>query len=231
MSVRKTIKDASILYIEDDAITRKQLSKYFKTQCRVLYTAVDGQKGFEQYQKHDPDIVITDIEMPELNGLEMARKIRKKSLSTQIIIITAYKKDEYLLHAVNLQLTQYLLKPLSIEKITDALKLSSNYLNCKKANTKKIIIDNGFYDTYTKELICNDQIINLSKNERALLELLIEKHPEPTSYESIDAIIYNYCGSKNAIKLLISSLRNKIKKESIVNVSGFGYKLNLKDDY
>jgi DNA-binding response OmpR family regulator len=230
MPAKKIIKDASILYIEDDAVTRKQLSKYFKSECRVLYTAVDGQEGFELYQKYDPDIVITDIEMPMLSGLDMAKKIRAKSLSTQIIIITAYKKDEYLLQAVNLQLTQYLLKPLSLEKITDALKLSSNYLNCKKANTKKIILDCGFYDTYTKELVCNEQIINLSKYERALLELLIEKHPAPTSYESIDARVYDCAGSKNAIKLLINSLRNKTKKESIVNISGFGYKLNLKDD-
>ena len=230
MSVKKIIKDASILYIEDDAITRKQLSKYFKSECRVLYTAGDGQEGFELYQKYDPDIVITDIEMPKLNGLEMAKRIRKKSLSTQIIIITAYQKDEYLLQAVNLQLTQYLLKPLSIEKITDALKLSSNYLNCKNANTKKIIINNGYYDTYTREMIVNDQIVNLSKHERLLIELLIEKHPAPASYESINANIYDYCGSKNATKLLIGSLRKKIKKESIVNVSGFGYKLSPKGD-
>ncbi|MBL4680597.1 MAG: response regulator [Pseudomonadales bacterium] len=230
MPAKKIIKEASILYIEDDAITRKQLSKYFKSECRVLHTAVDGEEGFELYQKYAPDIVITDIEMPKLNGLEMAKKIRKQSLSTQIIIITAYTKDEYLLQAVNLQLTQYLLKPLSIEKITDALKLSSNYLNCKIANTKKVITNNGYYDTYTKELVCNGQIVNLSKHERALIELLLEKHPAPASYESINARIYDYGGSKNAMKLLISALRNKIKKEFIVNVSGFGYKLNLKDD-
>ena len=230
MSTRLEIKDSKILYIEDDAITRKQLSQFLKQQCKVLYVAVDGQEGFELYQKYDPDIVITDIEMPKLNGLEMAKKIRKKSLSTQIIIITAYKKDEYLLQAVNLQLTQYLLKPLSIEKITGALKLSSNYLNCKNANTKKIIINNGYYDTYTREMIVNDQIVNLSKHERALIELLIEKHPAPASYESINANVYDYCGSQNAMKLLVGSLRNKIKKDSIFNVSGFGYKLNSEDD-
>jgi len=182
MTGRNHISKASILYIEDDYITKKELSKYLKTKCDVLYTATNGRKGFELYQKYDPDIVITDIEMPELNGLEMAKKIRKKSLSTQIIIITAYKKDEYLLQAVNLQLTQYLLKPLSMEKINDALKLASNYLNCKRANTKTIIIDDGFYDTYTKELVCNGKIVNLSKRERALLELMIGKYPAPISY-------------------------------------------------
>ncbi len=231
MSLQKQLKDASILYIEDDAITRKQLAKFLKSKCKVLYTAVDGKKGFDSYKKHAPDIVITDIEMPELNGLALARKIRAISLSTQIIIITAYKKDEYLLQAVNLQLTQYLLKPLNIEKITDALKLSSNYLNCNNANTKKIIINNGYYDIYTKEMIVNEQIVNLSKHERSLIELLIQKHPAPASYESINAHVYDYCGSQNAMKLLAGSLRNKISKDSIVNISGFGYKLNIKDEH
>ncbi len=230
MSVSKKIKDASILYIEDDSITRKELSKFFKSKCRVLYTAADGQEGFEQYKKYEPDIVITDIEMPNLNGLELAKKIRKKSLSTQIIIITAHKKSQYLLDAVNLQLTQYLLKPLSLEKITDALKLSSNYLDLKKVNTKTNLSGDRYYDSYTKELFCKNEIINLSKYERALIELLIEKHPAPASYESIDAKIYGYSASKNAIKLLVSSLRNKIEKQSIINVSGFGYKLNIMDD-
>jgi len=229
MPVRRKIKDASILYIEDDAITRQQLSKFFRSVCRVLYTAEDGLNGYELFQKHDPDIVITDIEMPKLNGLEMAKRIREKSLSTQIIIISAYKKDPYLLQAVNLQLTQYLLKPLSIDKITDALNLASNYLNCKKAKTKQILIDNGYYDTYTKELICDDQLVSLSKHERALIELLIEKNPAAASYESIEANIYDYTGSKNAIKLLVSALRKKTKKDCIVNVSGFGYKLNIKE--
>ncbi len=82
----------------------------------MLYTAIDGQEGLELYKKFEPEIVITDIEMPKLNGLEMAKKIRKHSLSTQIIIITAYKKPEYLLDAVNLQLVQYLIKPISLEK-------------------------------------------------------------------------------------------------------------------
>lgn len=230
MPPQQKIKNVVILYIEDDAVTRKQLSKFLKSQCKALYVAKDGLEGLQLYKKIMPDIVITDIEMPGLNGLDLARKIRKRSLSTQIIIITAYKKDEYLLQAVNLQLTQYLLKPLSIDKITDALKLSSNYLNCKNANTKKVIINNGYYDAYTREMIVNDQIVNLSKHERALIELLIEKHPAPASYESINANIYDYCGSKNATKLLIGSLRKKIRKESIINVSGFGYKLSSKDD-
>ncbi|VAW48224.1 hypothetical protein MNBD_GAMMA02-1605, partial [hydrothermal vent metagenome] len=92
MVFKRKLKDSSILYIEDDAITRKQLSKYFKSECRVLYTAVDGQEGFEHYQKYDPDIVITDIEMPKLNGLEMAKKSGKNRYPLKLSLLPPTKK-------------------------------------------------------------------------------------------------------------------------------------------
>ena len=230
MSTQLEIEDSSILYIEDDDITREQLSQFLKSQCKVLYTATDGQEGLALYKQFEPDIVITDIEMPVLNGLEMAKEIRKTSLSTQIIIITAYTKPEYLMEAVNLQLIQYLVKPISLKKITQALKLASSTLHKEKFKAKIIISEEIYYDTCTKQLMSKNKLVNLSKYERALIELLIAKYPASVSYETIDERIYEYRGNKNATKLLVRSLRGKIKKQSIINVPGYGYKLNLMDD-
>lgn len=227
MIAQQRILNSEILYVEDDTITREQLTAFLKPKCKTLYIAKDGDEGLQLYKRFNPDIVITDIEMPKLSGLELARSIRKVSLSTQIIIITAYKKPQYLLEAVNLQLIQYLVKPISLEKITDVLMFTSNYLDGVEVDTRMYLEENIFYDTYTKELVKNDEIISLSKYERNLIEILIEKTPAPLSYESINANIYSYGSSKNAIKLLVSALRNKIGRQSIVNVSGFGYKLNL----
>lgn len=231
MSPLKKIKNSNILYIEDDDITRIQFKKYLESQCKTLYTASDGSEGFNLYQEYRPDIVITDIEMPLLNGLEMARKIREISLSTQIIIISAHIKPEYLLEAVNLQLVQYLIKPISLKKITEVLSLSAQYINTNNVNARKFLSEDIYYDSYTKELFSSNEIINLSKYERALLEIMIERYPAPVSYELIDAQIYDYGASKNAIKLLVSSLREKVKKESVSNVPGFGYKINLTDGF
>lgn len=230
MSARHETRDLVILYVEDDEITRQQLSQFLQSQCKELYVATDGQQGYELYKQFNPDIVITDIEIPKLNGLELARKIRRDSLSTQIIIITAYKKTEYLLEAVNLQLVQYLVKPISLEKISHVLEFASQFLDENKFDTKKKIGEDIYYDTNTKELVFENEIINLSKYERALLELLINKYPAPISYDFIDEHIYDYGASKNAIKLLVSSLRDKIERQSVINVSGFGYKLHLMGD-
>lgn len=222
------IKNATILYIEDDDVTRDNISSYLTRQCKILYTAVDGKDGLEKFQKYSPDIIITDIEMPNMNGLEMAKKIRKLSKTTQIIITTAYTSQEYLMSAVNLHLIQYIVKPISLPKLTSALKDCDNFLD-ETEDTRKYFSSTMFYDIYTKELVNNEEIIALSKHERALLELLLKNFPAPSSYESIENEVYDFSTSKNAIKLLVKSLRAKLSKEVISNVSGLGYNINIMD--
>lgn len=222
------IKKSSILYIEDDEVTRENTSSYLKRICKNLYIAKDGQEGLSKFKEYEPDIIITDIEMPNLNGIEMSKKIRKISSTTQIIITTAYTSQEYLLQAVNLRLVQYIVKPISIPKLTSALNDCEEYLE-EEIETKKYFAKSTFYDIYTKELVKADQIISLSKNERALLELLFKNYPAPTTYELIESNVYEFATSKNAIKLLVKSLRQKTEKEAISNISGLGYTLNLID--
>jgi DNA-binding response OmpR family regulator len=223
------LKNSTILYIEDDEITRENISSFLKRKCKNFFVAVDGKEGLELFEKHNPDIIITDIEMPNLDGLSMAKKIRKMSASTQIIITTAYASQDYLIEAVNLHLIKYIVKPISLPKLNAALADCENFLE-DSVITKIDFNQNIFYDTYTKELVKKNEIISLSKTERALLDLLIKNHPAPTSYEGIESNVYEFASSKNAIKLLVKSLRSKIDKEAISNVSGFGYNVNIEKE-
>jgi len=223
------LKNSTILYIEDDEITRENISSFLKRKCKNFFVACDGKEGLELFEKYTPDIIITDIEMPNLDGLSMAKKIRKKSTSTQIIITTAYASQEYLIEAVNLHLIKYIVKPISLPKLNEALSNCEDFLE-DSVITKINFSTTSFYDTYTKELIKNDEIIPLSKTERALLDLLIKNHPAPTSYEAIDSNVYEFASSRNAIKLLVKSLRSKIDKEAISNVSGFGYNVKIEKE-
>lgn len=222
------LKSCTILYIEDDEITRENLSQYLKRVCKKLLIAKDGEEGFSLFEEYFPDIIITDIEMPKQSGIEMAKKIRKISLSTQIIITTAFTNPEHLMEAVNLKLTKYIIKPISLTKVTKALKECEEFLK-EELKTKKYFNKNCFYDTYTKELINDSQIIPLSKTERALLETLLKNHPSSTSYEAIEADVYDFNSSKNAIKLLIKALRVKLGKENIINISGYGYNIKIEN--
>lgn len=220
------LKNSTILYIEDDEITRDNISSYLQRKCKELIVACDGKEGLEKFENSTPDIVITDIEMPNLNGIDMAKKIRKLSSNTQIIITTAYTSNDYLIEAVNLRLIKYIVKPISLIKLNEALAECEEFLE-DSVITQRYFDDNTFYDVYTKELVKNDEIISLSKNERALLDLLIKNTPAPTSYEAIENNVYDFATSRNAIKLLVKSLRTKVGKEVIANVSGLGYNINL----
>lgn len=220
------LKNSTILYIEDDEITQENIAAYLKRQCKELYLASNGKEGLEAFSQYQPDIVITDIEMPELDGISMAKKIRKLSNNTQIIITTAYTSNEYLMEAVNLHLIKYIVKPISLPKLSTALSECTPYLE-EVVSTRKYFDENIFYDTYTKELINKESLVSLSKTERAFIELLLKNYPAPSSYEAIETEVYEFATSKNAIKQLVKALRNKINKEAISNISGLGYNLNI----
>jgi len=222
------VKKSSILYIEDDEITRENISSYLKRVCKNLYIAKDGKEGLSKFKEYEPEIIITDIEMPNLNGLEMAKKIRNISKTTQIIITSAYTDQEYLMAAVNLQLIQYIVKPISLPKLTNALKDCENFLD-EIIDTRKYLGQDMFYDIYTKEFVKDNEIIPLSKIERSFLELLLKNTPAPTSYDAIENEVYEFATSRNAIKLLVKSLRAKLSKDAITNLSGFGYNITVVD--
>ena len=113
----------SLLYIEDDLEVRENIAEYFQHNIENVYLAADGAEGFEIFEKYKPQVVISDIAMPKLNGIELLKKIRKISATTHFIITTSFDDHEYLLDAVNLQITNYILKPVSIIKLEKALKL------------------------------------------------------------------------------------------------------------
>jgi YesN/AraC family two-component response regulator len=108
---------------------------------------IKQEKILELFEKYT-----LDIEMPYLDGLSMAKKIRKQSTSTQIIITTTYANKEYLLEAINLHLIKYIIKPISLPKLNEALSNCEEFLEdiiISKINFNK----STFYDTYIKELI------------------------------------------------------------------------------
>ena len=85
-------KKYTILYIEDDEGVRTINSRFLNRMFNELYEAKDGQEGYELYKKYHPDIILTDIKMPRLDGISLAKKIREKDKTTKIIINKYYHK-------------------------------------------------------------------------------------------------------------------------------------------
>lgn len=220
------LKNFTILYVEDDEIVRKNAIEYLRRISKSVIEAEDGKEAISLWKKHKPDIIITDINMPRLNGIDMASYIRSEDKNVQIIIATAYSDTENLLRAVELQLVKYIIKPITKEKLLKALQKSIELIEDKsKFNLK--LSNTSFYNAYDKTITDEGKEIKLTKNETLFLDLLAHHHTRVVKYEEIESAIWAYEGmSQDAIRSLVRGLRKKVPEDSIENVSGVGYKLS-----
>ncbi len=116
------LKSASVLYVEDDAEVREQLVRFLKRRVGMLYVAENGQEGLEIWRRHKPEVVVTDIMMPVMDGLKMAEAIRQEDPSVPIIVTTAYNETEYFLKAIDLGIDKYVIKPVKTELLLQAIQ-------------------------------------------------------------------------------------------------------------
>ncbi len=224
------LKNLKILYVEDDELIRENTSEILGRKCDNVVTAKNGLEGLDLYKEIEPDIIITDIQMPKMDGLTMIKKIRENDIDTKIIITTAYSDQKYLLEAVELQLIKYVSKPLTWNKISDALKVSLKFIK-ENDSVTKYIDDDFTYNSFTKTLYKNDKEVILSNHEKQLLELLVKNRNNLVQYEAIENFIWADIGmSKDAIKSLTKGLRKKLPDGALQNIYGLGYKLNVRED-
>lgn len=115
------LKNISVLCVEDEDDTREQLLQFLMSRVGTLHTASNGQEGLEAFKLHKPDVVITDVKMPVMNGVKMAKGIKGINRETPIIIITAYPDKDLLIEAINIGVDKYLYKPVSPYKLIEAV--------------------------------------------------------------------------------------------------------------
>ncbi|MBF0519999.1 MAG: response regulator [Nitrospirae bacterium] len=124
-------KDTSILYVEDEELLRKNLISFLHRRFGVVYSAANGMEGLELFTKHLPDIVITDILMPVMDGLEMVKRIKQLQPDIPIIITTAFSDTQYLMQAISLKVDGYVTKPIDYNDLLDAINRIIHFLTSK----------------------------------------------------------------------------------------------------
>jgi len=227
MKLENFNKNIKLLYIEDDPITRENGIEYLENYFENIYEAADGLEAFRLYNKHKPDIIITDIEMPKQNGLEFVQKIRETDDTTQVIVTTAFSDKAYLFKAIELKLVKYLIKPINQKELDEALEMCVENINKNFSNIIQISEDTLF-DTYNKTLVQNEEIVKLRTKELALLELLVKNKTRYVTYQEIEnEIWFDSVMTKDALKTVIKNLKNKLPQDTISNLSGTGYKIEL----
>ncbi|MCH9813389.1 MAG: response regulator transcription factor [Epsilonproteobacteria bacterium] len=226
-----TKSNYSLLYIEDKDEVRAKYLYYFKQNYEKVYEAPNAKKALEIYKLYKPRIIICDINLPDINGLEILKIIRQHDHQTRIIMLTAYSDTPKLLNAVKLKLTDYLVKPVSRESLKKALQVAHFEIETYEVTSKKRLLfkENYYWDYLSKSLYHHNNEIILTPNERKLLQLFCDHINITISYdEMIEDIWINYEENKyNAIKILLKNLRKKLPFETIKNIYGEGYRLNI----
>lgn len=105
------LREVTVLYVEDENVTLLQTTRLLSGHLRQLHTARDGQEGLFAFAKYDPDIIVTDIEMPRLDGIEMVNVIRRKKPEIPVIFLTFFENQDYLRNALEIGVDRYVLKP------------------------------------------------------------------------------------------------------------------------
>ncbi len=158
------LKNITILYAEDEADLRDVTSSILKSFTKNQYIATNGKEAYELFLKYEDeiDLIITDINMPVLNGLDFIKKLKETNLNIPVIVTTAFSNKEYLLEAIDIGVDKYVLKPIDITKLLQAMSQSLIYHELKDLYTDKL----------TKLSNRNKLKKDLQKNESDLVALI-----------------------------------------------------------
>jgi DNA-binding response OmpR family regulator len=216
------LKNISILCVEDEDGIRETIVNTLNYYFKDVYEATSGNEGFELYEYYKPKIVITDIQMRDGNGVELVKRIRENDFETMIIMLTAHSNEEYLMELINSNVNHYILKPLNLKKLSQALE---KYL--VKSSKPVMLSEDLLFDLQKRELVYkNSEIIPLRKREKDFLYLLYEKKDSILKYEEIEFELWNDKEmTTHALKSFIKELRSKLPINVIKNVPQEGYTL------
>ncbi|RUM74719.1 MAG: DNA-binding response regulator [Sulfurovum sp.] len=218
-----------LLYIEDDKDIQEIYLNLLQEYVGEILCANDGEEGYEKYLLFKPDIILLDINMPKVDGLTLAKKIREVDKDVKIIITTSYSEREKLLQAIELYLVKYILKPIEPDELKNAMNKAIKELKSER-NKIFYLDDVTTWNATNQKLIESDKEIKLTKNERRFL-MLISSNPSKvyTFFEIFDYLSYDDFDKEydaNQIRALVKLVRKKVPKNAIINIYGEGYRFN-----
>lgn len=214
-----------ILYAEDEVGIRENIAESLGYYVKEVLEAGDGQEALEVYESEKPDIILTDIHMPNLNGIEFVKKVRESNRHIPVVMITAHTDKKYLLDAVELHMEKFIVKPIELEELFEVLEKCVSLLEVNKKIILKVDEDYA-YDYDKKELKYKDNSIILNKKEMNFFEVLISNQNRVVTYNELqDKVWGDDVMTDSALRSLVRNLRKKLPTDIVFNLSGVGYRL------
>lgn len=129
--------DVKILYVEDEIFSREKLLRVLSRRFANIHVAIDGVEGYQLFLKYQPDLVIADIKMNQMSGLEMIEKIRKVNEEVQIIVTTAHDDNDFFIESIENNVNHFILKPIDLDHFLIAIQKSIYHIQLEKEFAKQ----------------------------------------------------------------------------------------------
>ncbi|MDD2894875.1 MAG: response regulator transcription factor [Aliarcobacter sp.] len=224
-----------VLLVEDEELARKTLAFYLNTIFDEVILACDGEEALliikenEQNNKNF-DLILTDLNMPNVNGMQMIDEVLKFFPNQRFIIVSAHKNEEDLLKLINLRVCGYFVKPLNIDNMMEMLQKAKEEVILDKqpiVKTNNLITLNNSYtfDLTNNKLYNKNLIVKLSKKESEILDVLIKNLGVLIPIERFKEEVWNNINiNDSSLRTVMKRLKDKIKDDDfIISHKGYGY--------
>lgn len=225
----------SLLLVEDDNALKNELNNFFLNFFDIVKTFENAEEALFWLESNRADVVISDICLPGMSGLEFLSRVRKKYLKKPLIAISAFPETDYLIQSIELQIYRFFIKPFDSQKLIEEMGTLVGLLKKNRFEDKaKLIIlsENFTYDIESQELFNRDKICFAGKKEIALLDFLVKNRHQYLSDEAIlKAIWGETVVSASTVRALIRRLRKTLEDPNIIkNIRGYGYRLFISSE-
>jgi DNA-binding response OmpR family regulator len=215
-----------VLYAEDSLPLREKIGEKLLLLVGEVVIAQDGLEALELYRRDSFDILILDNRMPGMTGREVAQTIRDEGDNVPIFFITSVDNTNELMECVTLSLTDYILKPITDEKLEEALNRCLKRLGSyTDISSQKNVCEGVVYDFAAKGIIVDSTFIQLTKYQYRLVELLLSKNEKEAYMHEIENVVYGGNMSIPALRNNIKRIRDKTGLYFIESVQNIGYKI------
>ncbi len=201
------MNNLALLYAEDDRETREDTLYFLDGCCPIIHTAVNGEEALKIYNEFKIDLILLDINMPKINGMDILRKIRQKDNKTKIIFISAHSDSQNLISAINLGISAYIVKPYNPKELKEVITRIAD-----KKFEKDIVDDNVVVSHTDKNGVIIDVSSAFCKLSRYPIEELMGKTHKIISHEDTPADIHkDMWNTISSGKKWIGEVKNKSK--------------------
>ncbi|MDR2018870.1 MAG: response regulator transcription factor [Syntrophobacterales bacterium] len=223
----------NVLIIEDEVKVASFISRGLEEEGYRVDVANDGRQGLDQLKESSYDIVLLDLMIPEIDGLEVLREVRSWGMNTPVLIITAKSSKEDVVKGLDTGSDDYLTKPFSFDELL--ARMRALLRRSKQADTRILEYGHIVLDPYDRKLSMDSKEVELTDKEFLIMEFLLKNPERPLTRNEIAEYVWqNKVESTNIVDVYVNFLRKKLDSLStrryIHTVRGIGYIIKEGDE-